>query len=625
MLPKLPPLYESKRDWKKDFENFLKEHRTLAYMMLKNVEKFKDHDALIQKNREGKWETVSWNVFGEKIRAVAKALLDMNLQPGEMCGIFSQNRAEWAIADLGILSTRAVSVPIYATNSKEEAEYIINDAEIKILFTGDTEQYSKAKAIIKDNKYLKLIVAFDKETQIDSSDSIYFDDLITKGNNLKNDDDLNTRLDNVNPDDILTLIYTSGTTGSPKGVIHTHKSFMNGIFPAYARFLPEASPDKVSLAILPLSHVFERMWSYGCMSGGTKIAYCTEPKQLLDVMSHIRPHYMTSVPRIWQKIYGTIHEGLKSAPPVKRKLFEWAKKVAIEEYRKKSATGKGQSGFKYRLADKIILSKVRAKLGAERCSVYHTGGSALAPEINEFFNAFGINIAQGFGLTEFFPVCVGYRDTAKPAYCGPMLQMVEARVSDEGEIQVKGGMCMIGYYKKPEATKESFTEDGWFKTGDIGEITTEEKYGDMLTYIRVTERIKELIITSGGKNIAPQQIEALFGEELMVEQFVLAGEGKNFISALVVPNFIILDEYCQKNGITYNSKEELVKKPEIIKLYEDIIAQKTASLGQVEKIKKFTLLTKELTQEDGELTPTLKFKRKAIAEKYSRQIDEMYR
>jgi long-chain acyl-CoA synthetase len=334
---------------------------------------------------------------------------------------------------------------------------------------------------------------------------------------------------------------------------------------------------------------------------------------------------MTSVPRIWQKIYGTIHEGLKTAPPIKRKLFEWAKKVAIEEYRKKAATGKGQSGLRYKFADKLILSKVRAKLGAERCSVYHTGGSALAPEINEFFNAFGISIAQGFGLTEFFPIAVGYRDTAKPAYCGPMLQMVEIRISGEGEVQVKGGMCMKGYYKKPEATKESFTEDGWLKTGDIGEFTTEEKYGDPMTYIKITDRIKELIITSGGKNIAPQQIEALFGEELLVEQFVTIGEGLKFISALVVPNFILLDEYCHKNGITYNSREELIKKPEIIKLYEGIIEKRTMALGQVEKIKKFTLLTKELTQEDGELTPTLKVKRKAIAEKYSRQIDEMYK
>lgn len=619
----LQPLNESKRDWQKDFENYLTENKTLAYMMMKKAEQFKDYDALTQRNKNGEWESIKWSELGDNTRAIAKALIDMKLQPGEMCGIFSQNRAEWAISDLGILSTRAVSVPIYATNSKEEAEYIINDAEVKIIFTGDQEQYNKSKEIIKDNKFLKLIVAFDSDTKIEGTDSIHFNDLITKGKNLTNDNELENRLGTVNPDDILTLIYTSGTTGKPKGAVHTHRSFMNGIFPAYMRF-PEVGPETVSLAILPLSHVFERMWSYGCMSSGVRIAYCPDPKQFLDVMAHVKPHCMTSVPRIWEKVYGTIHEGLKTASPMKKKIFAWATKVGIEEYRKKVKTGKGQNTLKYKLADKIIFSKVRAKLGTERCNVYHIGGAAFAPEINEFFQAFGINIIQGFGLTEFFPVCVGYRDTGKPAYCGPMIGMVQARLSDEGEIQLKGGMCMSGYYKKPEETKACFTEDGWFKTQDVGELITEEKHGDMLTYIKITDRIKDLIITAGGKNISPQQIEVLLGDELFVEQFVTIGEGRKYISALIVPNFSILDEYCQKNGITYSSKEELVQKPEIIKLYEEIIAKRTESLGRVEQIKKFTLLTNELTQEGGELTPTMKLKRKAIGQKYQLQIDNMY-
>ncbi|HPF05395.1 MAG TPA: long-chain fatty acid--CoA ligase [Spirochaetota bacterium] len=619
----LQPLNESKRDWQKDFDSYLKENRTLAYMMLKKSGEFKGRTALIQKNSKNEWESISWDIFGEKIIAVAKALIDLKLQPGEMCAIFSQNRAEWAISDLGILATRAVSVPIYATNSKEEAEYIINDAEVKILFTGDQAQYDKAKAIISSNSYLKLIVAFDKETKISGENSIYLDDLIDKGRKLTNNDEFNNRLDNVNPDDMLTLIYTSGTTGNPKGAIHTHRSFMNGIYPSYMRF-PEASTESVSLAILPLSHVFERMWSYGCMTAGVQIAYCPDPKQFIDVMAHVKPHFMTSVPRIWEKVYGTIHEGLKSAPPVKRKLFNWATKVGINEYRKKVATGKGQSGFKYKLADKLIFSAVRAKLGTERCNVYHIGGAAFAPEINEFFQAFGINIIQGFGLTEFFPVCVGYRDTGKPAYCGPVIPMCSVRISDEGEIQLKGGMCMSGYHKKPDATKACFTEDGWFKTQDVGEIIVEEKHGDPLTYIKITDRIKDLIITAGGKNISPQQIEVLLGDELFIEQFVTIGEGRKYISALVVPNFIILDEYCQKNGIKYSSKEELVSNPQIIQLYEDIIAKRTESLGRVEQIKKFTLLTNELTQEGGELTPTMKLKRKAINEKYKLNIEKMY-
>lgn len=617
------PFFDSTKDWQKDFNSYLEENKTLAYMMLRKSREYKGNTALIQKNKKGEWEKITWDEFGEKIMAVAKALIDKGLQPGEMCAIFSQNRAEWAISDLGILATRAVSVPIYATNSKDEAEYIIDDAEVKIVFTGDQAQYDKAKSIIANSRYLKMIVAFDRDTAISGSESIYLDDLIETGRKLSNQEEFERRLNDVNPDDTLTLIYTSGTTGKPKGAIHTHRSFMNGIFPSYMRF-PESSTETVSLAILPLSHVFERMWSYGCMTSGVQIAYCPDPKQFIDVMAVIKPHFMTSVPRIWEKVYGTIHEGLKTASPVKKALFDWATKTGVKEYRKKLTTGKGQSGLKYKLADKLIFSKVRAKLGTERCNVYHIGGAAFAPDINEFFQAFGINIVQGFGLTEFFPVCVGFRDTGKPAYCGPKIPMVETRISEEGEIQLRGGMCMSGYHKKPEETKACFTADGWFKTQDIGELITEEKNGELLTYIRITDRIKDLIITAGGKNISPQQIEVLLGDELFVEQFVTIGEGRKYISALVVPNFIILDEYCKKNGITYTSREELVQKPEMIKLYQEIIERRTESLGRVEQIKKFTLLTNELTQEGGELTPTMKLKRKAINEKYSLEIEKMY-
>lgn len=617
------PFYDPKKDWDKDFTQYLEENKTLAYMMLQRAEKFKKNYALTERNKNDEWVSITWEDFGIKIKAIARVLISMDLKPGEMCAIFSQNRINWALSDLGILLTRGVSVPIYATNSKAETEYIVNDAKVKIIFTGDQDQYNKAAEIIKKNKHLKQIIAFDKETKIDSSHSVYLDDLIKKGMTLKNDKEYNERLENVHPDDMLTLIYTSGTTGNPKGAIHTHKSFMNGIYPAYMRF-PEVGLNDVSLAILPLSHVFERMWSYGCMSAGVKIAYCPDPKQFLAVMADIKPTLMTSVPRIWEKVYGTIHEGLKTAPFIKKSLFEWATKVGIKEYRKKLKTGKGQSGFKYKLADKIIFSKVRATLGTENCNLYHIGGAAFAPDINEFFQAFGINIVQGYGLTEFFPVCVGFRDTGKPAYCGPVIPMCDVRLSEEGEIQLKGGMALKGYYNNEEATKACFTKDGWFKTQDVGELLFVEKNGEDLQYVKITDRIKDLIITAGGKNISPQQIEVLLGDELFIEQFVTIGEGKKFISALVVPNFIILEDYCKKNNISYSSKEEIVKNPDIIKHYEKIIEFRTESLGQVEKIKKFTLLTEELTQDGGELTPTMKLKRKAIETKYKAQINKMY-
>jgi len=615
----------TKRDWEKEFEVYLKENKSLAYMMLNRAETYAEYDALTYKVGD-QWLSMKWKDFGEQIRSLAKALLEMDiLQPGEMAGIFSDNRPEWAITDLGVLAIRCVSVPIYATNSVEEAEHIINDAEIKIIFVGNQEQYNRSKKVITNNASLKKIVAFDRSIIISDDDSMYFDELLAKGRSNNLDAKLNERLNSVDPDDILTLIYTSGTTGAPKGAIHTHRTFMNGIYPASQRY-PEAGPDKVSLAILPLSHVFERMWSYGCMSTGVRIAYCPDPKQFKDVMAEINPHYLTSVPRIWEKVYGTIHEGLKTASPTKVKMFGWAEQVALEVYRNKMS-GKRSGTFllaQHALADALILKKVRQTLGSENCIVYHIGGAAFAAEINEYFQAFGINIIQGFGLTEFFPVCVGFGDHGKPGECGPAIPLVNVRISDEGEIQLKGGMCMTGYHNRPAATAECFTDDGWFKTQDVGVMTVENKNGEDLIYIKITDRIKDLIITAGGKNISPQQIEMMFGEELFIEQFVTIGEKRPYITALIVPNFVILEDYCQRNKIQFSSHEDLVKNPEVIKLYDDIIKKQNESLGRVEQIKKYTLLVNELTQENGELTPTMKLKRKIIGEKYSNEIEAMY-
>jgi len=613
----LPPWRDCDVEWDSAFKNYINENKTLAYMMLKNAKIYKDADLLLQKNIHGQWESVTWTGYADRFTAIAKCLIDMGIKKGDMCSVFSGNCAEWAISDMGILAARGVSVPIYATNSREEAEYIINDAGVKVLFAGNQEQYDKALQIIAKNKYLKYIIAMHDDITIKGKQSIYLNQMIEKGKALKNDRKFEERINSADPDDIVTIIYTSGTTGNPKGAVHTNRSFLNGIYPALR--YPEAGPDFTSLSILPLSHIFERLWSYGCMSVGVKIGYCPNPTEFLEYMAAYKPHFMTSVPRIWDKVYGTIHEGMKNAGGIKYKLFEWAKGVGIQSYRS------GKYGIKYKIADKIIFSKIRAKLGTENCNVYHIGGSAFAPDVNEFFQAAGINIFMGYGLTEFFPVCVGFRDNAKPGYCGCLLPMCQVRISDEGEVQLKGGMSMTGYYKNPKATKAIFTKDGWFKTQDVGELLTVEKDGDRLSYIKITDRIKELIITAGGKNISPQQIESLLGNEVFISQFIAIGEGRKFISALVVPNFILLEDYCKKNNIEYVSPEQIIKNPEIYKFYEDLIAKKTKSLGQVEKIKKFILLPKELTQDAGELTPTLKLKRKFVDHKYKPLIDKLYK
>ena len=617
MTKSLPPWRDCDTNWEQAFDRYIGENKTLAYLMFKNSKIYKDNNVLTQKNIHGEWESVTWTEYADRFSAVAKFLIDMGIKKGDMCSVFSGNCSEWAICDMGILATRAVSVPIYATNSKEEAEYIINDAHVKIVFAGNQDQYDKAAKIIGKNKYLKFIIAMQDNIVIKGKQSIHLNKMIEKGKALKNDKKFLERLNNAEPDDMVTIIYTSGTTGNPKGAVHTNRSFLNGIFPAWR--YPEAGPHFISMSILPLSHIFERLWSYGCMSAGVRIGYCPNPTDFLEYMSVYKPHFMTSVPRIWDKVYGAIHEGMKNAGGIKYKLFEWAKGVGIKSYRS------GNYGIQYKIADKIIFSKIRAKLGTENCNVYHIGGSAFAPDVNEFFQAVGINIFMGYGLTEFFPVCVGFRDNAKPGYCGCLLPMTQARISSEGEVQLKGGMSMIGYYKNPKATEAIFTKDGWFKTQDVGELLTVEKNGDRLSYIRITDRIKELIITAGGKNISPQQIESLLGNEIFISQFIAVGEGRKFISALVVPNFILLEDYCRKNNIEYTSPEQIVKNPAIYKFYENLIEKKTVSLGQVEKIKKFVLLPAELTQDAGELTPTLKLKRKFVDQKYKPLIDKLYK
>ncbi|MCP4134794.1 MAG: long-chain fatty acid--CoA ligase [bacterium] len=609
------------RDYEKEFEEFLAKEKTLAYMMLSRVDGFKDQIAL-RFEKDGKWDSMTWGEFGRQVRSIAKGLLELKTKVGDMIGIFAQNRPEWAISDLGILAIRGVSVPIYATNSAEEAEYIVNDAEVKIVFVGDQDQYDRSKIVLKKSKYLKKIVAMDRHITIEGKESLYFDEILEMGDKSEKGDELEKRLNTVDSEDMLTLIYTSGTTGNPKGAIHTHKSFMAGIYPSLTRFVDDASPEIVSLAILPLSHVFERMWSYGCMVLGIQIAYCPDPKKFVEVMTTIRPHLLTSVPRIWEKVYGTINEGLKTAPTIKRKLFHWSSGVALTAYRKKrdGKTVGPLLKMKHGLAKKLVISKVLAALGCDRNKIYHVGGAAFSTEINEFFQSFGVNIIQGYGLTEFFPVAVGFGDYGKDGACGPVIPLVQVRISDaEGEIQLKGLNAMKGYHKNEEATKGCFTKDGWYKTEDVGMIE-----GDELKYITITDRIKDLIITAGGKNISPQQIELLMGDELMVEQTVVVGEGRKYISALVVPSYELLEKHAKDNNISFGSRDDLANNPEIIAYYEKIIAENTKSLGRVEQIKKIRLLTEELTQENGELTPTMKLKRKIIREKYKKEIDSMY-
>lgn len=600
------------------YQEFLNNEKSVINMLLSRA-KQRGNAVALSGFVDGKKYSYTWNDVTRMVYAIAHFLISKGLQKGDRVAIFSQNCPEWTLADLGIQAAGCVPVPIYATNSKDEAKYILDDASIQAIFVGDQDQYDKIHQIVSSTS-VQMIISLHDAVVVDGQNSFY----LTEIAKIQIDDGIkktvDARIDELSSDDMLTIIYTSGTTGNPKGAVHTHASFLAGIYASVFRF-PEAGPGMVSLAFLPLSHVFERMWTYGVLLKGGENHYCRNPKEIMEILPLSKPNYMCSVPRLWEKMYATIFDRLETAPPTRKKLFNWATNTGIEyDARKRGKRFPGLwLSIKRFFANALVLKKVRQIVGGN-VWVFHVGGAAMSAEINTFFNGLGIPLAQGYGLTEFFPVAVGTAETAYPGVCGPLLDIVEVRVSDEGEIQLKGPMCMQGYFNKPEATKEMFTHDGWFKTGDVG--TIEEHDGKL--YIRITDRIKDLIITAGGKNIAPQVIETMLGEDLYIEQVVVVGDGRKYISALIVPNFEALNEYAKSKGIQYTSRHELISHPSIVEFYNTKIEKLTESLGQVEKIKKFTLMPHEFTQENGEITPTMKIKRKVIQQRYSELIDKMY-
>jgi len=590
-----------------------KEH--LSIMIQESVKKYGNKTAMRYKEN-GRWKSISYVELGEKIRSTAKALLEEGIKEGDMVGIFSQNRPEWAIADFAILSINAVSVPIYATNTAKQAQYIVHDAELKVIFTGDQGQYDKVKSFLASEPHLKKIVTFDAGVKRQGDDSIALDDFMKIGRKSGKDADVEKKIDAGKSSDIATLIYTSGTTGDPKGAILTHANFFNQFYYIDRDF--SINSNDRSLCFLPLSHAYERMSSFYLFRCGAENNYLSDPKEVVPYMMEVRPTCMTSVPRLYEKIYATVYDKLEKAPPNKKKIFNWAIKVGGQyEYRKRGhKTVNPVLAVKHAIADKLVLSSIRDVVGGPK-NFFSAGGAPLAKEIEEFFLAAGLFVCQGYGLTETSPMAAANSPKAfKFGTVGKPILGCEIKIGEHGEILIKGGNVMKGYYKKPQETKEAIV-DGWFKTGDVGVF-------DEDGFLRITDRIKDLIITAQGKNVAPQHIEGVIARDLFIEQIVTVGDKRKYITALVVPSFSALEHYASENNIRFSSREELVKKPEIIEFYRNRIVDLSAELANYEKIVNFTLMPREFTQDNGELTPTLKLRRKVIAEKYKNMIDSMY-
>lgn len=614
--------YKKERsELEKDFQKHLDEWRTTPVMVVNFTKKYKDLPAMHHKPY-GKWETISWNQMTEIMFAVASALLNAGIKEEDKIGIFSGNRAEWHLSDLGAQLMRCVVVPIYATNTEEEAAYIINDAEIKVLFVGRQVHYDKAYPLLDKCPSLEKIVVFHHGTKIHADKRvIIWDDFLAEGRKAPRKNDIEKIMKKATYDDVSEIIYTSGTTGEPKGAVHTHKTMMHNAW-GVGRYTEKDCfvEGNTSLCMLPLTHVLEGSWSLGILSMGMQLYYCEDHNEVLQYLAESNPSVMNAAPRLFEKIYSTLYTGIRDASPMKQKLFHWSVKIG-KQHGDLVLAGIQPGAFltlKRKIADKLVLHKVRALFGTNFHHLNY-GGAPLNQEIEKFFFYCGVLITGGYGLTETSPVL-----TMNGPHCfkfgsvGPAAPLVDIRIDPEtGEIQAKGPNVVKEYYKKPEATKEAFTEDGWFRTGDIGRF-------DEDGYLYITDRLKDLIITSGGKNIAPQLIETLMAEDHFIEYIAVVGDGKKYVSALIVPSYENLEAWASKEGITFANRAELLKNPQVIKFYEHIIEKRQQNLGQVERIKKFTLLEHEFSQETGEITPTMKVKRKVVKEKYKDLIDAMY-
>lgn len=588
---------------------------TIGAVLKSRVGKFKDKP-MLRVNRGGVWRDISWNEFNKNMMNISLALISLGIQPGDRVAIFSSNSPEWQMIDIAVLSIGAVDVPLYSTLSAQQAQYILKDSGSKIVFVGTEDHLGRILQVRDELPELLKVVTIDN-TVSDHPDVITFDDVLKLGEKNANREEFDKRLESTKPDDLCSIVYTSGTTGNPKGVMLTHDNFLSNV--RAASKLVEIGPEDDCLSFLPLSHVLERMSGYyTSMYNGVPIAHARSIDDLLEDIGVIKPTYMVSVPRLYEKVHAGVLANVEGEPAIKQKIFHWAVGVG-SKVSKLTVNHKPVPFFlnlKYKIANKLVFSQIYEKMGS-RLRFFVSGGAPLAKEIAEFFHAMGILILEGYGLTETSPVItVNTPDSIRFGSVGPAIEFVEVKIDDNGEIMAKGPNIMKGYFNKPEATAEVL-HDGWFRTGDVGHI-------DEDGFLFITDRIKDIIVTAGGKNIAPQNLENTIKLDKYIDQVCVIGDKKKFISALIVPNFEELQSWAGEKGIKAEDVNDLIKEEAVIELYNERLEQLMKDFAEYEKIRKFTLLPKEMTEEAGLITPTLKVKRREVEKKFAAEIEKMY-
>ena len=583
-----------------------------------NIHKYPKKEALMRKI-DAHWQPISWEKLGTITTQLSKALLQQGVGPQQTVGILSQNTPQWTLTDLACLQIRAITVPIYTSNTAEQALYVMNHAEIKFLFVGDEKQYLKALEVADQCPSLQKIILFDDHIQLkEQKYSIHWTDFLALGNNEALDDALQQRIDSRDLSDLFTVIYTSGTTGEPKGVMLTYENLAYQMV-GHAQRLDVDNTDS-SLSFLPLTHVYERAWTSFCLYKAIVVYYLEDTNLVREALAEVRPTLMCAVPRFYEKIFATVHDKADAASFGKRMLFKLAVKTGRRVLTLKEQNRKPSFLLKkaYNFFDKLVYSKLKAVLGG-RIKFMPCGGANLEPSIGRFFQSIGINVKLGYGMTETTATVSCWGDNRfNLQSVGTLMPNVQVRIGEDNEILVKGGMVMKGYYKNPEETAKAFTPDGFLRTGDAGRI-------DGNNNLFITERIKELMKTSNGKYIAPQLIEGKVGKYNLIEQIAVIADGKKFVSALIVPNYEMLTQAFKDLNIKYKNTADLIKHSQVIEYIGKQLQKFQSDLPDYEQIKKFTLLPTAFSIERNEITPTLKLRRKVIYANYSREIEAMYR
>ena len=593
-----------------------------AELIHRQAEKYGNRTALKHRdNATGKWLKISWREFSDKVMLTAKAMAEFGIKVQENIGVYSQNMPQCLYTDFGAYGNRVVSIPMYATNSPGQIEYIINDAKIRTLFVGEQLQYNNAFKVQKDSKYLERLVVFDPAVKMNPEDttSIYFDDFLRLGDNAHAESTVKIRMTEAVPEDLATIIYTSGTTGESKGVMLPHSCYLEAMRIHDVR-LPLVTDKDLSMSFLPMTHIFEKAWCYYCLHKGVTIAINQDPKMIQKTLPEVHPTLMCNVPRFWEKVYAGVHEKINSASPAMKKIFldaiETGRRYNLE-YKNKGIPAPCSLKLKFQFYNKTVFTLLKKVLGIERGRFFPVAGAPLSDTINEFLQSVNIPIAYGYGLSEttatvcFYPE-IGFQFGS----IGEVMPGVQVKIDPRNnEILVKGKTVMSGYYNKPEETKRAFTEDGFFRTGDAGRLE-----GNTLFF---TERIKDLYKTSNGKYIAPQAIEMVMSGDNYIEQIAVIGDQRKFVSALIVPAYPLLEKYAGEKGISFESREELVKNKDIIRFIEARVEEHQKNLASYEKIKRFTLLPEPFMM-GCELTDTLKLRRPVVLQKYATEIEAMY-